>query len=153
LLDLLFQFRAQLRSNLVDASGMQVIYVDNPGSSPSARWASQTFGQSLASLEPASKADNPLSSILINGEPIDDARSYKTAIGGGILEAFKFVNGYFPNAVPMDQVVDTGLEDWRVVLDYIHAMPAVTRDRIQFGNRIQSQKADFGIVSDDISWE
>ena len=152
LLDLLLQFQGQMHSNLVDAAGLQIVYLTNSANSanPANSSSPTSFMMGLGSSSSSSIASS-LAAILVNGQPLDEARTYSTAIGGGILEAFKFVNSYFPNTIPMDQVVDTGVEDWRVVLNYIHAMTTLTRDKIQFGDRVQSQSADLGVMSDDIT--
>jgi hypothetical protein len=56
-----------------------------------------------------------------------------------------------PNAVPIDQMRDTGQEDWRVMADYFTAHAPLKSDAVPFG-RVHTTAADLGILYDDLSW-
>jgi hypothetical protein len=97
---------------------------------------------------------NPLiKSITVQGEPLNPERTYQLAAGGGILEALKFINFLMPDTVPLDGLIDTQEESWRVMAEYLRAISPVTREKVSIGTRMQTVQSDLGVLYDDVSWE
>jgi 2',3'-cyclic-nucleotide 2'-phosphodiesterase (5'-nucleotidase family) len=87
----------------------------------------------------------------IQGKPLDPNANYKVVAGDGILFAIRYINSMVPNAIPLDGLQDTGLEDWKVVADYSRELSPITPDEIPIGNRIRTNASDLGVLYDDIS--
>jgi len=91
--------------------------------------------------------------ILIQGEPLDLNRKYTMATGGGLIEAIEFIDKQIVNAIPLDGLVDTGKENWRVLEEYIHEHSPLTPDKVPTGERIRTRQSDLGIYDGDIEWQ
>lgn len=91
--------------------------------------------------------------ILIQGELLNPGKTYRIAMGGGIVEALGFLNEVIPNAVPMEGLTDTGHEDWRIMVDYIRTLSPITEDKVAYGSRIQTVQSDLGVIEDYIQWK
>ena len=99
------------------------------------------------------QAPDAVAYILIQGQPIDAFHTYQLAVGGGIIEAFKFMNQYVPGIVPLDQMTDLGVEDWRVVADYFREKSPITLKTVDIEGRYQSKKADLAVYTNDLTWK
>ncbi len=91
--------------------------------------------------------------IQIQGKPLDESRRYWIATGGGILEAFEFINTKIVDMFPLLEVKDFEVENWRVLADYVKKNSPITEEMIGLGTRIRTLQPDLGIFYDDIQWE
>lgn len=90
--------------------------------------------------------------VWIQGQPLEDSTTYRMALSGGVIEALRFLNSYLPNAVPLDNLLDTGAEDWRVMKDYIQRNSPLTSRQVAVDSRLQSVGPDLGLLYDDVTW-
>lgn len=90
--------------------------------------------------------------IEIRGKPLDPNRTYTAVAGDGIIYAIETINSYFPGLIPLGQLKDTGLEDWRVIMDYVKNISPLTPDKIPVGNRIRTLSEDLAVLTNEISW-
>ena len=89
----------------------------------------------------------------IGGEEVQPERFYLMATPGSIVESLRLLNTYVPNAVPLDQLRDTGEEDWRVMKKYLTQLQTLSPEKIQIGSRIRTFQCDLGLRIPDISWK
>jgi len=93
-----------------------------------------------------------IKSFKINGEEMQPDKVYKLAAPGGVIEAIEFLDNLIPNAIPLTGLQDTGVEDWRVMANYLHSISPVTHEKIGYGDRIRTVQSDLGVLEDDIRW-
>ena len=91
--------------------------------------------------------------ILIRGKPLDPDHTYMMATGGGLIEAFQFFNEHILNLIPLSDLADTGLENWRATLGFIQAKAHIKREELTHGDRIRTLQSDLGIHQRDIRWK
>jgi 5'-nucleotidase len=91
-------------------------------------------------------------SAVIQGAPLDPNKTYRVALGGGIIEAFTFLNSILPNFVPMEGIHDTGRESWRVLADYVRSLGVINESKISIGGRIRSLQPNLGVAYNDVRW-
>ena len=96
--------------------------------------------------------DTIIKTLEIGGVPVLDNQYYTLAAGGGIVEAIQFINRKFPGAIPLDKMKDTGVEDWRILKDYVSAKSPLTESSLSVGNRVQTLQPDLGLVDYDVTW-
>jgi hypothetical protein len=101
---------------------------------------------------PEGDAQAVVKEIRIAGQKLDPSKKYRMAAGGGVIETIRFINSVIPGTVPMGSLQDTGIEDWKVMENYLASMGELTLDRIPHGNRVKTLQADLGILRDQISW-
>ncbi len=102
-------------------------------------------------LEGLREPQSILQEVLIGGKPLEPNRTYTAAIGGGIHQAFTILNSVFPGAIPLDEIRETGIEDWRILLAHVRDLSPLTPDKIPMGNRIRTAQPDPGLTVDDVS--
>ena len=90
--------------------------------------------------------------IQIQGTPLDPDQTYQMATGGGLIESFEFINKYIYNFISLEDAVDTGVENWRITLNYIKKMGRLHKDNTQHRNRIRTIQSDLGIHESEITW-
>ncbi len=90
--------------------------------------------------------------IRIQGEPLDEDRTYRVAMGQGMVEAVEFVNSKFFTLISSEDIEDTGLEQWRILGDYIQTHTPINRSLIPIGNRIRTIQPDLAVMYDDVEW-
>ncbi|MCC7441437.1 MAG: metallophosphoesterase [Bdellovibrionales bacterium] len=93
-----------------------------------------------------------LKSVRVQGRPLEDSDTVTLAATGGVLKSIEFLNRVVPGTpVPLDLLVDTGIEGWRAVASHLerhspiqeaHAGPA----------RFQPWEADPALSVNDLSW-
>ncbi|OFZ80135.1 MAG: hypothetical protein A2583_16300 [Bdellovibrionales bacterium RIFOXYD1_FULL_53_11] len=93
-----------------------------------------------------------ISDIKINGFPLDSAKTYRVVAGGGLVNAVSLLNDLLPQALPLYDISDTGIENWRALANHIKRISPIGPDSIEIGSRIRSAKADLAILPHDISW-
>ena len=91
--------------------------------------------------------------IKIAGKPIGLNTRYRVAAGGGIIQALRILNSLIPGYVPLDDLWDTGIEDWIALSNYIKAITPITGEKLPTGYRIRSEQPDLGILYHDVTWE
>lgn len=143
LLNAMFASQALADLASIATSGMKIIY--DPIFDEGRPWI-------LAPFRVLQDPPDALAYITIQGKPIDPEKTYHLAVGGGIIEAFKFMNNHIPGAVPLDKMKDLGVEDWRVVADYLHAKTPITLKTVNIEGRFQSRNSDLAVYSNEISW-
>lgn len=151
ILNLLYSSKAFSEGGL-SFSGAEIVFnpLFNKSSAPDlASVSPELFGLTL----PEDRAEGlSIRSIKIGGQDLQNDRVYQLAAPGGIVQAVEFMNSILPGAVPLDHMIDTGVEDWRVIADSIRAMSPVTLNKISFGNRIHTAQPDLGVLSEEVSW-
>jgi 5'-nucleotidase/UDP-sugar diphosphatase len=107
----------------------------------------------LSATESSSEPSPGLTQLMdfkVNGLPLDPNMSYKVAASEGIMMCLEFINGLIPGAVKTAEMNDTGLEEWRVVRDYLREMSPVKASDVPAGNRIRSLSPDLGMYDSDV---
>jgi hypothetical protein len=94
----------------------------------------------------------PVKNIIIRGEPIEMDRMYQMVTGQGMIEAIEFVNKNIYEAIPLDSMVDHGIESWRVLAEYIQTISPLNRQKFSPENRIRILVGDLGVYPEDIEW-
>ncbi len=94
-----------------------------------------------------------LSNLRIQGRPLNEKATYRVALGNGLVQAIQFLNSYLPHLISLDGLEDTGVENWRVISNYIREKSVLNRETVPIGNRIRTLQPDLGILSDDMTWE
>jgi 2',3'-cyclic-nucleotide 2'-phosphodiesterase (5'-nucleotidase family) len=103
--------------------------------------------------EPSPAAENPIHSVTVRGKAIDPKATYKLAASSGLIRAIRLLNQKYFNIIPLNDLVDTGVEDWRVVRDYLKANSPVSMGKIAgFGARVRTWQPDLGIVPGSVRW-
>ncbi|MEO5971725.1 MAG: 5'-nucleotidase C-terminal domain-containing protein, partial [Bdellovibrionia bacterium] len=152
--------------DLINVSGLHYIY--DPIFSPSipdpdweeaeaAYWYDHVNDDPFSFIAQTPPAFTPQSiptvaSIKVQGQPIDPYRTYRVATGGGLIEGLRMFNSYSPVPIPLEGLEDTGLENWRVLADYIHVNSPLTETNVPILNRIQTLKPDLAIFYEDIQF-
>ena len=90
--------------------------------------------------------------ILIRGKPLDPDHTYTMATGGGLIEAFEFINQNILNLIPLSDLTDTGIENWRVTLQFLQSKAHLKREDLTHGDRIRTLQSDLGIHQRDVQW-
>lgn len=93
-----------------------------------------------------------IESFKIQGEPLKADRTYLLAAPGGVVLSLEFLQRWFPGAIPTTGLKDTGLEDWRIMADYLAAHTPLTRGAISYG-RVRTAAHDLGMLHNDVSWQ
>jgi 2',3'-cyclic-nucleotide 2'-phosphodiesterase (5'-nucleotidase family) len=100
-----------------------------------------------------SKSIPTVASITIQGRPLEPDKIYRVATGGGLITGLRNYNAYSPFPISLEGLEDTGLENWRVLADYIHANTPLTQTNVPIENRIQTLKPDVAIFYEDIQFQ
>ena len=90
--------------------------------------------------------------IRVAGQPLDLERFYNVALGDGIVQGMKFINSYLGQVLPLENLIDTGKENWDVLSDYVSKLGSLDRVNI-LGGRIQTLHSDLGIAFEDLNWK
>lgn len=93
-----------------------------------------------------------IESFKIQGQPLEPNRTYILAAPGGVVLSLQFLKRLLPGAIPLTLLKDTGMEDWRIMADYLAAHNPLTSDAIPYG-RVRTAAADLGMLHNDVSWE
>jgi hypothetical protein len=170
ILNILYSYGKITQLGSLSTSGMQLVFNHEvfPGSTikPTPRMLIdyQPFepGQSLNlnALAPLLEIENHgehsdtgfIHSAMIQGVPLDPKKTYRVAAGGGVIEAFTFLNSVLPNFVPLDGIQDTGRESWRILADHVRSLSVITENNVSIGGRIRSLQSNLGVVYNDIRW-
>jgi len=92
--------------------------------------------------------------MLINGKPIQNSKSYKVAMSGGIKESLDFLNSIIPGMVDLDSLKDSQVESWRILKEYLNRFNKPIRyNDIQFGTRLVTLNTDLAIKTDSIAYK
>ncbi len=126
----------------------------NPGEAPNLAEDFQgAYGQRYMGIEaiPVAQEIQILNSHS-QYEPLDPSKSYTIATGGGLVESIEFINEKLGNRIPLDELKDTGIENWRILTDRIRALSRLGKDNLTVGDRIRTIQPNVGIYPLDISW-
>jgi 5'-nucleotidase len=88
--------------------------------------------------------------LKIGGRPFDPNRKYLAAIGGGILEAFRFLDSTGIQIIPLGDLRDSGREGWRIMKDYLAKHSPVSQGVVEQGNRARSLAPDLTVAASDV---
>jgi 2',3'-cyclic-nucleotide 2'-phosphodiesterase (5'-nucleotidase family) len=91
--------------------------------------------------------------IQIQGQPLDESREYTVALGEGLLQSFQFLNSKISHIISLAGLKDTGLENWRVLADYVQNHTPMNRSSVSIGDRVRPLKASLGLLYDDVQWK
>jgi 2',3'-cyclic-nucleotide 2'-phosphodiesterase (5'-nucleotidase family) len=152
ILNLLYSNKALSQGGSVNFSGVDIVY--NP------LLAKQGSGigiltRPFGSLTPSSDQIGEgliLKSVKIQGADLDPDKTYRMAAPGGIVQAAEFLNSILPGSVPLDQMGDTGQEDWRAMADYLASHSPLKLESVAYG-RVHTVQPDLGVLYDDVRWE
>lgn len=136
LMNLIVQVGGALPKGLPSISGMKVVY-DAP-----------SVPNKLAVFDSTRR---PLKELWINGKlnsPTED-QSYLIALSEGIRDTFEFLEDQLGNQIDRSDFKDTGIEDWRVVSEYLKKHSPIVSSTIPRG-RFQTLQPDLAIYRDDI---
>jgi len=88
----------------------------------------------------------------INGVPLDPKRLYTVALPQGMFEALEFMRDELGNdGVQFTEFKDTGIEQWRVLAQYLTVRGTLQSNHISRGGRITVLQPDLGLYHDEIS--
>jgi hypothetical protein len=158
LLNALYTTKAIGQHGSVNFAGAEITYSPIFGKTPQAGATTGDEGSPLTGLVTPPGVIEPerlgisIQNFLIRGQPLDPGRTYQVAASGGIWLSLEFLKRLLPGAIPLDDARDTGLEDWRIMADYLHAHSPLTRDQIRF-DRVRTSQPDLGVLHDDVSWQ
>jgi hypothetical protein len=147
IINVLYSSKALAQLGVISTAGMRITF--DPLLQQSRRNA-LPFPVPAGAGPDEEEAQSILQEVLIGGRPLDKGATYRVAAGGGIVLAIRFLNSIIPNAIPLDGLEDTGLEDWRVLADHVRAVTPVTPGKIAVGNRIRSVQPDLGLLPSDV---
>jgi hypothetical protein len=88
--------------------------------------------------------------VRIGGRPLNPARDYKVAASQGVLFIIDFIQRLAPGVIQVGGLQDTGLEEWKIVRDYLARLSPLTAADIPVGNRARSQAPDLGLLDADV---
>lgn len=156
LLNVLFASKAVAQRGIVSVSGLEMIY--DPMIKTRSRNRPAVLDPGSVQIDMLDALQGYLADdesctvckIIIDGQPIQRDKVYTLAAGGGVIEALRFLNGLIPGAFPLDNLKDTGVEDWVAMKDYIRAISPLTKDNVPLEGRVRSAQSDLGISLDDI---
>lgn len=156
ILNLLYSNKSLSQQGAINFSGADVVYSLPLGLTNQALLNPGFSGIDLRGLlDPTGFSSTSLASIKsfkIRGEELQSDRTYIIAVSGGVVQALGFIHGLLPSAVPLEQMRDTGQEDWRVMADYLAAHSPLQSESIAYG-RVHTAQPDLGLLYDDIRWE
>ena len=93
--------------------------------------------------------------IRVRGKPLEDEKTYRVALGDGVIEGLNFINSYSRSLgrdlLPYRDLEDTGIENWRVLLQHLRNLKKITLKTLK-GKRIRTLQPDLGVVYEDIAW-
>lgn len=93
----------------------------------------------------------PLKSLDIGGKPIEMDRSYVVALPHGLVETLSFLEHALDYKIDRTEQHDTGVEDWRVLAQYVRRHSPIRTETVPRGGRISVVHADLALYADEIS--
>jgi hypothetical protein len=91
-----------------------------------------------------------LKSLEIGGRPVEAKKQYLVALPHGIVEAIEFLENAMGNKIERTDVRDTGMEDWRVLGNYLQKHSPIDSNTITRGGRITVLQSDLALYNDEI---
>ncbi|MEW6055898.1 MAG: bifunctional UDP-sugar hydrolase/5'-nucleotidase [Bdellovibrionota bacterium] len=124
---------------LISASGLRAIY-------------DPALAQEISVS--ANPKDRPrlLRSLEVGGKPIDEDREYVVVLPQGIAEAIEFIDKHWGDGekIPRSEEVDTGIEDWRALANYMKKLSPINPAKLSRGGRITVLQSDLSVYHDEI---
>jgi hypothetical protein len=135
-------------------SGLQMIYSPVIKPEPEIELPSALTELLLSRFAPIEDFESEIGGIVrdikIGGQPLDPDKKYLAAFGGGILEAFRFLDSTGVQIVPLDGLRDTGTESWRVLMNYVTKHSPVPPGFVEPGNRARTLTPDLAVEANDV---
>lgn len=164
LLNVLYSYAKVSQIGSISTSGMEIIFnpslfrdgqTDETASSPDFGVRMLRFAADTKNSKETDSYGSIgfIRSVKIGGEPLNRDKVYQVAAGGGVVEALQFVNRFLPGAIPTEGMVDTGMETWRIVAQYVAKLQRLTSENVRIGGRIRSLEPDLGVSYDDVRWQ
>jgi hypothetical protein len=88
--------------------------------------------------------------LRIDGQPLKLNQTYSMATGGGLIYALEFLHDKSFGLLPLAPVTDLGIENWKVLGEYMHSISPILPEQLTDRDRIRTIQADLGVSSDDI---
>lgn len=136
-------------SNAVAASGIDFVFDPLVGSKIISSWNDDL---PFPWVETSGSSGLVISDLKIQGVPINESKTYRVAVTNGIIYTAEFINKFLPGAFPIRDVVDTGVEAWRTLRNYIRKITPITSEKVILGNRMRSLQPNLGIYSGDVEF-
>ncbi len=119
---------------------------------PSALKDSLSFGDIFTGLFNGG-GESPVHELLIDGKPISRFHTYTVAGSTGIVQALQTLSKQYYGVISLNDLTDTGIEDWRAVRDYARLLTPLDADKVGVGGRIRTWQPDLGIVPGSFTWD
>lgn len=94
-----------------------------------------------------------IESMKVGGVEVKGDQTYWMAGGEGIIESLRFLNSIKGGWVPLEGLVDTGVEGWQALADHVSRLSPLTLEKVPLYGRIHSTHADRGVLAQDLSLE
>lgn len=153
LLNLILTYGPALPKGLPSVAGLQAFYeplsLPIPNEAPHAR-NSPTTSSKPVTEKPNASPRRALKRFFVGGKEVQPQKQYLVAMGEGIMETINFLEVRLNAKIPRTEQFDTGLEQWRILADYIKRISPITSDKIPRGGRLVPTRSDLGLYSDEI---
>lgn len=147
-LNVIFSNRQLLENQAISVSGLEFLY--DPILRIGSRDTSSVFP--TLSLTMPQSISPFVHNLQVNGNPIKPDAQYTVAAGTGIVESCNFLNAHFHNLLPMKDMKDTGIEEWKALSDHLRAIGTLTSENLPVGTRARSVRQDLGVMEYEINW-
>ena len=137
----LFNLEPIIPGGLPSVSGMHIVY------DPRAQDMSPFSMFEI--FQRANTVSRVIQRIEVGGRPLDPQRLYRVAIPEGIKDSLGFLSG-IGLRFARESEVDTGVEDWRILREYLRRHSVIQAQNIANINRYQTVGPDLAIHPHDI---
>ncbi|OFZ22916.1 MAG: hypothetical protein A2X94_14895 [Bdellovibrionales bacterium GWB1_55_8] len=90
--------------------------------------------------------------ITIGGQPLDREGIYSVAVTQGLFNGLRSASNKLKLKLDFSNVVDTGIESWRSVVDYAARGDRLTKENLRIGRGARTQTADLAVFDYGIEW-
>ncbi|MGK5087575.1 bifunctional UDP-sugar hydrolase/5'-nucleotidase [Bdellovibrionota bacterium FG-2] len=97
----------------------------------------------------------PIREVRVQGEPLDESRTYQMVVNTSIIDTLEFMNSKIPGLIPLSSLNDTGIEAWRAIGSWLtqrSQKSPIDFDSIALNSRLKTIEPDLGLYQDDIQW-
>lgn len=91
--------------------------------------------------------------LRIGGQPVHRDLYYRVATSEGIMRAIAFINSKNRSWIPITNVHDTGIEQWKALDQHIKVITPITSEKVQIGNRLRVISPDLGTLREWVTWD
>lgn len=130
---------------VIAVSGLRVVY-DRFTSTPE-----QTVSLELKKLsnQDLSALSRSIKLIEVGGRALQKNKYYQVALPDGVLETIRFFEDNFRLKLDIKNIVDTNIENWRVVANYLEKNSPLSRGMVSRGRRIVVMQPDISVNYED----